>query len=274
IRAFFLCGRHTKASMEAAQLTLAIRSTFNTTRIIQQYMQHQNLAKRYRARRRRQRGHVSDQDMYTDFSKSMGPANACIMVLMGQVHAVERRFWARETSTDWWDRIVLQVWDDSQRLRNFRMRKGTFMELCDLLSPALKRMNSRMRAALTVEKRMAIALWKLAMPERLFPFSGGDRLDHLPNSSVLTRLECEDVTVRIPVYGCLCRLAKGIGLRTGPQTVTLKVTAAEQAPDPWNKTCSFNKAGNIWLPVEGTRDICSCCETGNRVGWLEDRLVE
>ncbi|XP_073202188.1 uncharacterized protein [Lepidochelys kempii] len=164
-RAFFLCGRHTKASMEAAQLILAIRSTLNTTCIIQQYMQHQNLAKRYRARRRRQRGHVSDQDMDTDFSESMGPANACIMVLMGQVHAVERRFWARETSTDWWDRIVLQVWDDSQWLRNFRMCKGTFMELCDLLSPALKRMNTKMRAALTVEKRVAIALWKLATPD-------------------------------------------------------------------------------------------------------------
>nr|XP_048702087.1 uncharacterized protein LOC125634833 [Caretta caretta] len=164
-RAFFLCGRHTKASMEAAQLTLAIKSTLNTTRIIQQYMQHQNLAKRYRARRRRQRGHMSDQDMDTDFSESMGPANACIMVLMGQVHAVERRFWARETSTDWWDRIVLQVWDDSQWLRNFRMRKGTFMELCDLLSPALRRMNTKMRAALTVEKRVAIALWKLATPD-------------------------------------------------------------------------------------------------------------
>nr|XP_048675995.1 protein MIX23 isoform X1 [Caretta caretta] len=164
-RAFFLCGRHTKASMEAAQLTLAIRSTLNTTRIIQQYMQHQNLAKRYRARRRRQRGHVSDQDMDTDFSESMGPANACIMVLMGQVHAVERRFWARETSTDWWDRIVLQVWDDSQWLRNFCMRKGTFMELCDLLSPALRHMNTKMRAALTVEKRVAIALWKLATPD-------------------------------------------------------------------------------------------------------------
>ncbi|XP_053896366.1 uncharacterized protein LOC128843515 [Malaclemys terrapin pileata] len=45
------------------------------------------------------------------------------------------------------------------------MRKGTFMELCVLLSPALKRQNTRMRAALTVEKRVAIALWKLATPD-------------------------------------------------------------------------------------------------------------
>ncbi|CAM4369389.1 unnamed protein product [Caretta caretta] len=45
------------------------------------------------------------------------------------------------------------------------MRKGTFMEFCDLLSPGLKRKNSKMRAALTVHKQVAIALWKLATPD-------------------------------------------------------------------------------------------------------------
>ncbi|CAM5177218.1 unnamed protein product [Eretmochelys imbricata] len=45
------------------------------------------------------------------------------------------------------------------------MCKGTFMELCDLLSPALKCKNTKMRAAPTVEKQVAIALWKLAMPD-------------------------------------------------------------------------------------------------------------
>ncbi|NXF35990.1 ZP3 protein, partial [Nyctibius bracteatus] len=46
-------------------------------------------------------------------------------------------------------------------------------------------------------------------------------------------------------------------------TCHLKVTPVDQAPDPLNKACSFNKARNTWAPVEGTRDICSCCETGN-----------
>ncbi|KAG6938173.1 hypothetical protein G0U57_007076 [Chelydra serpentina] len=103
--------------------------------------------------------------MDTDFSESMGCGNLDIMVALGQVHAIEHRFWARETSPDWWDCIVLQVWDDSQWLRNFRLRKATFLELCDLLSPALKRKNTKMRAALTVEKQVAIALWKLATPD-------------------------------------------------------------------------------------------------------------
>ncbi|CAM5160696.1 unnamed protein product [Eretmochelys imbricata] len=45
------------------------------------------------------------------------------------------------------------------------MRRGTFMELCGFLSPALKHKNTKMRAALTVHKQVAIALWKLAMPD-------------------------------------------------------------------------------------------------------------
>ncbi|NXX73678.1 ZP3 protein, partial [Urocolius indicus] len=43
-------------------------------------------------------------------------------------------------------------------------------------------------------------------------------------------------------------------------TCHLKVSLADQAPDALNKACSFNKASNLWSPVEGTWDICSCCE--------------
>ncbi|XP_053871665.1 uncharacterized protein LOC128830052 [Malaclemys terrapin pileata] len=161
--------RHSTGIMEPAQITAAIMNTMNTTRIVLEYMQSQDMPKQNQdqPRRRLQRGDKSDEeiDMDIDLSQGTGPSNVQIMVLLGQVHAVERRFWARETSTDWWDRIVLQVWDDSQWLRNFRMRKGTFRELCDLLSPALNRQNTRIRAALTVEKRVAIALWKLATPD-------------------------------------------------------------------------------------------------------------
>ncbi|XP_053218796.1 uncharacterized protein LOC128400548 isoform X2 [Podarcis raffonei] len=80
----------------------------------------------------------------------------------GRLRSVERRFWARPRSTEWWDHTVLQTWDDSQWLQNFRMRKATFLELCARLSPALQRQKTRMRVPLSVEKRVAIALWKLA----------------------------------------------------------------------------------------------------------------
>uniref|UniRef100_A0A8C3THD7 DDE Tnp4 domain-containing protein n=1 Tax=Chelydra serpentina TaxID=8475 RepID=A0A8C3THD7_CHESE len=60
---------------------------------------------------------------------------------------------------------VMQVWDDEQWVQNFRMRKATFMGLCEELAPTLRRKDTRLRAALTVEKRVAIAIWKLATPD-------------------------------------------------------------------------------------------------------------
>ncbi|EMP24573.1 hypothetical protein UY3_18362 [Chelonia mydas] len=73
-------------SMEPAQITAAVMTVLNTTHIIQQYMQ--NLQKQ--ASRRRQHGEESDEDMDKDFSQSTGPGNVHILVVMGQVHSVER----------------------------------------------------------------------------------------------------------------------------------------------------------------------------------------
>ncbi|XP_021263164.1 zona pellucida sperm-binding protein 3-like [Numida meleagris] len=44
-------------------------------------------------------------------------------------------------------------------------------------------------------------------------------------------------------------------------TCHLKVSPAGHAPDPQNKACSFHKPSGLWAPVEGTRAVCSCCET-------------
>uniref|UniRef100_A0A8C3H4R0 DDE Tnp4 domain-containing protein n=1 Tax=Chrysemys picta bellii TaxID=8478 RepID=A0A8C3H4R0_CHRPI len=60
---------------------------------------------------------------------------------------------------------VVGVWDDEQWLQNFRMRKATFMGLCEELAPTLRRKDTRLRAALPVEKRVASAVWKLATPD-------------------------------------------------------------------------------------------------------------
>ncbi|ELK06879.1 zona pellucida sperm-binding protein 3 [Pteropus alecto] len=46
-------------------------------------------------------------------------------------------------------------------------------------------------------------------------------------------------------------------------TCHLKVTLADQVPDQLNKACSFSKSSNSWSPVEGTADICQCCNKGS-----------
>ncbi|XP_053575495.1 zona pellucida sperm-binding protein 3-like [Bombina bombina] len=46
-------------------------------------------------------------------------------------------------------------------------------------------------------------------------------------------------------------------------TCNLRAVAVIQTPDPVNKACSFSKSTNSWSPVEGTPNICRCCDTGN-----------
>ncbi|XP_075760478.1 uncharacterized protein LOC142819198 [Pelodiscus sinensis] len=78
---------------------------------------------------------------------------------------MERGVWRLDTSSDWWDWLIMQQWDDDQWLRNFRMQKATFQELCTWLAPALQRQDTCLRAAIPLEKRIAIVLWKLATPD-------------------------------------------------------------------------------------------------------------
>nr|P48831.1 RecName: Full=Zona pellucida sperm-binding protein 3; AltName: Full=Sperm receptor; AltName: Full=Zona pellucida glycoprotein 3; Short=Zp-3; AltName: Full=Zona pellucida protein C; Contains: RecName: Full=Processed zona pellucida sperm-binding protein 3; Flags: Precursor [Canis lupus familiaris]AAA74387.1 zona pellucida C protein [Canis lupus familiaris] len=46
-------------------------------------------------------------------------------------------------------------------------------------------------------------------------------------------------------------------------TCHLKVTPADRVPDQLNKACSFIKSTKRWYPVEGSADICRCCNKGS-----------
>ncbi|KAM4675886.1 zona pellucida sperm-binding protein 3-like [Discoglossus pictus] len=46
-------------------------------------------------------------------------------------------------------------------------------------------------------------------------------------------------------------------------TCNLRAAVATQTPDPVNKACSFSKSSNTWSPLEGSSDICRCCDTSN-----------
>ncbi|NXU17716.1 ZP3 protein, partial [Pardalotus punctatus] len=43
----------------------------------------------------------------------------------------------------------------------------------------------------------------------------------------------------------------------------LWVSPVATALNPGNKACSFGSASGLWAPLEGTRNICSCCDTGS-----------
>lgn len=70
--------------------------------------------------------------------------------------------WTRERSTDWYDRIVLQTFDNSQWIENFRMRRRTFEMLCNDLDDYLAPKEKIVRQPLGVQKQVAITLYWLS----------------------------------------------------------------------------------------------------------------
>ncbi|XP_053575496.1 zona pellucida sperm-binding protein 3-like [Bombina bombina] len=55
----------------------------------------------------------------------------------------------------------------------------------------------------------------------------------------------------------------GIAVSTIYITCNLRAVPVTQTPDRMNKACSFSKITNTWSPLEGTSNICICCDTGN-----------
>lgn len=72
------------------------------------------------------------------------------------------RPWVTTPRTDWWERVVMTEFQPSDWLDKFRMSQETFFYLCEKLRPRLARQDTCFRLALPVEKRVAVALWRLA----------------------------------------------------------------------------------------------------------------
>ena len=85
------------------------------------------------------------------------------LLLLRETERARRRRteWTKPRSCRWWDQACL-VWNDSEWKKNFRLTKATFLRLCADLRPAIAKDDTRFRKALPVEKRVAIALWRLS----------------------------------------------------------------------------------------------------------------
>nr|XP_040056249.1 protein ANTAGONIST OF LIKE HETEROCHROMATIN PROTEIN 1 [Gasterosteus aculeatus aculeatus] len=88
-----------------------------------------------------------------------------MMMMAGGIRSnvrIRTRPWSTTASTDWWERVVMTEFQPSDWLDRFRMSRETFFHLCDELRPRLTRQDTSFRLALPVEKRVAVALWRLA----------------------------------------------------------------------------------------------------------------
>ncbi|CAM5146023.1 unnamed protein product [Eretmochelys imbricata] len=126
---------HRTASMEPVQLTTAVMTIVNTSRIIVQFMQNQHL--KNQSRRRRQRSY---EDMNTLFSKTAFP-------LQFGDHGVNGAGSCHGTP-------ILGSGNKHRLVGPHSVAEYQY----------LNRKNTKMRAVLTVHKQVAIALWKLTTP--------------------------------------------------------------------------------------------------------------
>jgi hypothetical protein len=70
-------------------------------------------------------------------------------------------WWVLPRSTCWFNWFVLNEFDDSQWLDNFRMTKSSLLSLSNLLCPHIERMNMNYRAAIPPVAKVACAMFKL-----------------------------------------------------------------------------------------------------------------
>ncbi|XP_072858744.2 uncharacterized protein LOC110082590 isoform X5 [Pogona vitticeps] len=88
---------------------------------------------------------------------------AMARVLLGASYRPnDRTVWSKTQKTDWWDNLLAGQPDNGEWIRYFRMSRAAVLDLVEKLRPVLQREDTNMRAAIPVDKRVALTLWKLA----------------------------------------------------------------------------------------------------------------
>ncbi len=69
--------------------------------------------------------------------------------------------WMKVRSRDWWQRVGLTEFSDSEWRGNFRMSRVSFMELCERVRLPMSPQDFSVHVPIPLEMRVAIALYKL-----------------------------------------------------------------------------------------------------------------
>ena len=73
--------------------------------------------------------------------------------------------WVHPRPQFWFERMLVNQYEDHLWQEHFRMTRQTFEYICCLVGPDLVRQDTNMRKSIPVRKRVAIALWRLATGE-------------------------------------------------------------------------------------------------------------
>ncbi|KAJ3671139.1 hypothetical protein LUZ60_008565 [Juncus effusus] len=79
----------------------------------------------------------------------------------------QRRLWVKDRSKAWWDKCKSPDFPENEFKAAFRMSRATFDMICDELRSAVAREDTMLRAAIPVQQRVAVCIWRLATGEPL-----------------------------------------------------------------------------------------------------------
>lgn len=74
----------------------------------------------------------------------------------------ELGFWVKPRSTTWFSRFLVEEYDDARWVEMFRLTKQAVFTLANLLSPAIRKKDTKYRLAIPVLVRLACSLFKLS----------------------------------------------------------------------------------------------------------------
>ncbi|XP_024393874.1 protein ANTAGONIST OF LIKE HETEROCHROMATIN PROTEIN 1 [Physcomitrium patens] len=94
-------------------------------------------------------------------------AAAALGAAVSTQQSVHRRLWVKNRSQAWWAKCNHPDFPDEEFHRSFRMSRATFNIICDQLAGAVAKENTMLRAAIPVEQRVAVCIWRLATGEPL-----------------------------------------------------------------------------------------------------------
>ena len=77
-------------------------------------------------------------------------------------HYKRKTMWVYPRPQFWLEQLVVNHYQDHLSREHFRVSRDTFEYISGLVGPQLIRQNTILRQAITVEKPVAVALWRLA----------------------------------------------------------------------------------------------------------------
>lgn len=128
-------------------------------------MKVKRLAKEKERARRRRQARIARRRQFEEENSVIMYFIMMLMATSGLITVTSKHkvggLWSKQRTSVWWDRIVNGVFSDTEWLENFRMRRETFQFLCRCLAPHIRKKETIMRQPVSVEKRVAITLWRL-----------------------------------------------------------------------------------------------------------------